>query len=75
MNSPDAVCASAARSSSRLAISPRCATGMSPTYVDLVLSFTGAAVPLSQLAAVNVDESTAEAIGDWHYWVAQVYRF
>jgi len=26
------------------------------------------AVPLSQLAGVNVDESTAEAIADWHYW-------
>ena len=33
------------------------------------------AVPLSQLAGVNVDESTAEAIGDWHYWVAQGYCF
>jgi hypothetical protein len=29
------------------------------------------AVPLSQLAAVDSDESTAEAIGDWHYWVPQ----
>ena len=29
------------------------------------------AVLLSQLAGVNVDESTAEAIADWHYWVAQ----
>ena len=29
------------------------------------------AVPLSQLAAVDPDESTSEAIGDWHYWVAQ----
>jgi hypothetical protein len=29
------------------------------------------AVPLSQLAAVNPDESTDEAIGDWHYWVAK----
>jgi hypothetical protein len=29
------------------------------------------AVPLSQLAAINADESTQEAIGDWHYWVAQ----
>ncbi|MCU1338239.1 MAG: calcium-binding protein [Bryobacterales bacterium] len=29
------------------------------------------AVPLSQLAGANVDDSTAEAIGDWHYWVAQ----
>jgi len=33
------------------------------------------AVPLSQLAAVDADESTAEAIGDWHYWVAQGYLF
>jgi hypothetical protein len=33
------------------------------------------AVPLSQLAAVDVDQSTAEAIADWHYWVAQGYLF
>jgi hypothetical protein len=33
------------------------------------------AVPLSQLAGVKVDQSTAEAIADWHYWVAQGYRF
>ena len=31
------------------------------------------AVSLSQLAAVDPDESTAEAIGDWHYWVSQGY--
>jgi hypothetical protein len=29
------------------------------------------AVPLSQLAAIDPDESTKEAIGDWHYWVYQ----
>lgn len=29
------------------------------------------AVPLSQLVAIGADESTREAIGDWHYWVAQ----
>jgi hypothetical protein len=29
------------------------------------------AVPLSQLTAINPDESTREAIKDWHYWVAQ----
>ncbi len=28
---------------------------------------------LSQLAAINPGESTEEAIGDWHYWVAQGY--
>ena len=33
------------------------------------------AVPLAQLTGVGVDESTAEAIADWHYWVAQGYRF
>jgi hypothetical protein len=33
------------------------------------------AVPLSQLMAVDADNSTAEAIGDWHYWVAQGYCF
>jgi hypothetical protein len=31
------------------------------------------AVPLSQLEAINPDESTQEAIGDWLYWVAQGY--
>jgi hypothetical protein len=33
------------------------------------------AVPLSQLTAINPDESTREAIKDWHYWVAQGYCF
>ena len=33
------------------------------------------AVPLSQLTALDADESTIEAIGDWHYWVAQGCRF
>ena len=31
------------------------------------------AVPLSQLVAIDPDESTEEAIGDWHYWIAQGY--
>jgi len=31
------------------------------------------AVPVLQLEATNPDESTQEAIGDWHYWVAQGY--
>ena len=33
------------------------------------------AAPLSQLAPIDPDESTAEAIGDWHYWVARGYLF
>jgi hypothetical protein len=31
------------------------------------------AVPLSQLVAIDPDESTEDAIGDWHYWVARGY--
>lgn len=33
------------------------------------------AVSLSQLAALNVDQSTANAIADWHYWLAQGIPF
>ena len=33
------------------------------------------AVPLSQLTAIDPDQSTREAIEDWHYWVAQGYCF
>jgi hypothetical protein len=33
------------------------------------------AVPLSQLAAIDLDQSTADAISDWHYWLAQGYLF
>src|SRR5262249_13244897 len=30
-------------------------------------------VPLSQLTAIDSNDSTAEAIADWHYWVTQGY--
>ena len=33
------------------------------------------AVPLSQLKAIDVDDSTIQAIDDWHYWIAQGYCF
>ena len=33
------------------------------------------AVPLSQLTAIHPDESIAEAIGDWHYWVTRGHLF
>ena len=32
-------------------------------------------VPLAQLVGVGVNEETAEAIADWHYWVAQGRQF
>jgi hypothetical protein len=33
------------------------------------------AVPLSQLKVVHGDEETAQAVEDWHYWVAMGYEF
>jgi hypothetical protein len=33
------------------------------------------AVPLSQLEAIDAEESTMEAPADWQYWVAQGYCF
>jgi len=33
------------------------------------------AVPLSQLIPLGAVEPTVEAMGDWHYWVAQGYCF
>ena len=33
------------------------------------------AVSLSQLTPANPDDSTRQAIEDWHYWVAQGYCF
>jgi len=32
-------------------------------------------VPLAQIAVVDGDEETQEAVGDWHYWVNQGYMF
>ena len=31
-------------------------------------------VPLAQLEATRPDPDTAQALGDWHYWVARGYQ-
>jgi hypothetical protein len=56
----------------RLASEDACSTDM---LVQIRWHGRNMAVPLSQLIGVEVDDSTAEAIGDWHYWVAQGYLF
>lgn len=33
------------------------------------------AVPLAQLEAIQPDNTTAQAVADWHYWVKQGYQF
>jgi hypothetical protein len=47
------------------------------SYMLVLIRWEGRtmAVPLSQLTAINPDESTREAIKDWHCWVAQGYCF
>jgi len=32
-------------------------------------------VPLAQLSGIKVNKETAQAIADWHYWVARGYEF
>jgi hypothetical protein len=56
----------------RLAPEDACSTDM---LVLIRWQDRNMAAPLSQLAPVDPDESTAEAIGDWHYWVARGYLF
>lgn len=43
--------------------------------VEIELQDRRLGVPLAQLHGVKVDSVTAEAIGDWHYWVAQSRSF
>jgi hypothetical protein len=56
----------------RMAPDEACATDM---FVLVRWRSRKLAVPLAQLNAIDPDESTAEAIGDWHYWIAQGYLF
>ena len=57
---------------SRLAKEEACESEM---LVEIQWQGRKMAVPLSQLAAVDPDDATEEALGDWHYWVAQGYLF
>ncbi|MBA3914271.1 MAG: calcium-binding protein [Acidobacteriales bacterium] len=55
---------------SRLAKEEACETDM---LVQIKWQGRKMAVPLSQLAAIDPDDATEVAIGDWPYWVAQGY--
>ena len=47
------------------------------THMLLLVRWHGRklAVPSAQLTAIDPDDSTVEAIGDWHYRIAQGYLF
>ena len=50
-------------------------------YVDVSWNGKALAIPLAQIKPLlddegeDVDEDTAEAISDWHYWKARGYKF
>ena len=44
-------------------------------YVEISWNERTFAVPLAQLAPINADDATVEAIHDWHYWKARGYLF
>ena len=56
----------------RLALEDACSTDM---LVLIRWQGRNMAAPLSQLAPIDPDDSTKEAIADWHYWVSQGYLF
>ena len=44
-------------------------------FVTIRWEKEGLAVPLSQLGVIHGDDSTREAVEDWHYWVNKGYQF
>ena len=56
-------------------------TGMAPAddcmremFVMITWQNRDLGVPLAQLEPLDVGTGTAEAVGDWHYWVARGYE-
>ena len=54
----------------RMAVEDACEHDM---FVQIRWRGRKMAIPLSQLDAIDPDESTNEAVGDWHYWLSQGY--
>ena len=47
----------------------------SEMFVMISYADDSLAVPLAQLESMSKDQDTKEAVGDWHYWLAQGYQF
>ena len=43
-------------------------------YVNVAWHDRDLAVPLAQLAGVEIDEETQQAIQDWHTWIERGYQ-
>ncbi|CAD7853509.1 MAG: hypothetical protein [Olavius algarvensis Gamma 1 endosymbiont] len=44
-------------------------------FVDIKWNDRRLAVPLSQLAGIDMDDETRQVMDDWHYWVEKKYQF
>ena len=55
-----------------MASEDECTYGM---WVEIEWESRQFAVPLEQLRAINPNEATEQALGDWGYWVRRGYRF
>ena len=44
-------------------------------FVTMRWERRGLAIPLSQLEVVHADDTSRQAVEDWHYWVDRGYEF
>ena len=44
-------------------------------YVDVEWKGRELAIPLALIQPLEADDDTAEAVGDWRYWIEQGYKF
>ena len=51
------------------------AASLGEILVEIVWQGRNLGVPLAQLRGMGVNDETAEAIADWHYWIAQGRQF
>ena len=49
---------------------PKRSPGNTATWCDRTMG-----IPLAEIKGFSVDEETAQAIADWHYWVARGRQF
>ena len=44
-------------------------------YIDVTWSGKVLAISLAKINPLDTDDDTAEAVGDWHYWLKRGYMF
>jgi hypothetical protein len=47
----------------------------SEMFVEIEWDEQELAIPLSQLEVIKADDTTRQAVADWHYWVGRGYQF